>query len=292
MEITQIRYFLEVAETEHMTRSAEKLHIAQPALSQSIHRLEREVGVELFAAKGRNIVLTEYGKYLQSELKPFIEKIDSLPEVLQKMAKINNDTIHLSVLAASTLITEAIIEYENTHNDINFQLLQNTQNDMYDIEITTKMLYRVNNDGEKNQFVCPEKIFLAVPNNEKYKNIGSVSLNEVADEGFISLLGSKQFRYICDKFCLHAGIQPHIIFESDSPAAVKNMIAANLGIGFWPEFTWGQIDNDKVKLLEITEPKCSRDIVITCSKAQLENPNVSEFYTFLKKYFQKQRKTG
>lgn len=292
MEITQIRYFLEVAESEHMTRSAEKLHIAQPALSQSIHRLEKELGVELFAAKGRNIVLTEYGKYLQSQLKPFIEKIDALPEVLQKMARINKDTIHLSVLAASTMITEAIIEYENTHNDINFQLLQNTQSDMSDIEITTKMFYQLNTDNAINQFICPEKIFLAVPNNEKYKNLCSVSLEEVADEGFISLLGSKQFRYICDKFCRHAGIQPHIIFESDSPAAVKNMIAANLGIGFWPEFTWGRIDNDKVKLLEITEPKCSRDIVITCGRAQLDNPNVKEFYDFLKEYCLRQRKTG
>lgn len=291
MEITQIRYFLEVAESEHMTRSAERLHIAQPALSQSIHRLEKELGVELFTAKGRNIVLTEYGKYLQSQLKPFIEKIDTLPEVLQEMAKVNNDTIHLRVLAASAMITEAIIEYESTHNEINFQLLQNTQSDMFDIEITTKMFYQLSADNAKNQFVCPEKIFLAVPNNEKYRNINSVTLNEVADEEFISLLGSKQFRYICDKFCHRAGIQPHIIFESDSPAAVKNMIAANLGIGFWPEFTWGQIDNDKVRLLEISEPKCSRDIVITCSRKRLENPNVNEFYHFLKEYCQKQRIT-
>lgn len=291
MEITQIRYFLEVAESEHMTRSAERLHIAQPALSQSIHRLEKELGVELFTAKGRNIVLTEYGKYLQSQLKPFIEKIDTLPEVLQEMAKVNNDTIHLRVLAASAMITEAIIEYESTHNEINFQLLQNTQSDMFDIEITTKMFYQLSADNAKNQFVCPEKIFLAVPNNEKYRNINSVTLNEVADEEFISLLGSKQFRYICDKFCHRAGIQPHIIFESDSPAAVKNMIAANLGIGFWPEFTWGQIDNDKVRLLEISEPKCSRDIVITCSRKRFENPNVNEFYHFLKEYCQKQRIT-
>ena len=44
MELTQLRYFLEVAESEHMTMSAEKLHIAQPALSQSIHRLENATG--------------------------------------------------------------------------------------------------------------------------------------------------------------------------------------------------------------------------------------------------------
>jgi DNA-binding transcriptional LysR family regulator len=289
MEVMQMRYFLEVAESQHMTRSAKKLHIAQPALSQSVHRLEKELGVSLFVSKGRNIVLTEYGKYLYTQLKPMVDKLDSLPETLQRMANINNGIIHLSVLAASNLITEAIIEFESSHDDVNFQLLQNTQSDMFDIEISTEMFYRSNNDNKKDYFICPEKIFLAVPNNDKYKNISSVSLSDVENEGFISLLGSKQFRYICDKFCHQAGIIPYIIFESDSTDAVKNMIAANLGIGFWPEFTWGEIDNDKVKLLEINDPKCSRDIVIAASKEKLANPNVKEFYDFLKEYFQRKR---
>ena len=50
MELMQLKYFCEVAESQHMTRSAEKLHIAQPALSQAIHRLEGELGVSLSAA--------------------------------------------------------------------------------------------------------------------------------------------------------------------------------------------------------------------------------------------------
>ena len=76
MEITQMKYFLEVAETQHMTLSAERLHIAQPALSQAIRRLEESLGVPLFMHKGRNIVLTEYGKYLHNRLIPIMEQLD------------------------------------------------------------------------------------------------------------------------------------------------------------------------------------------------------------------------
>ena len=62
MEITQIRYFLDAAQTQHITKSAQRLCIAQPALTKSIHNLENELGVPLFTHKGRNIVLTQYGE--------------------------------------------------------------------------------------------------------------------------------------------------------------------------------------------------------------------------------------
>lgn len=287
MEITQLKYFLEVAESQHITQSASKLHIAQPALSQSIKRLEAELGVQLFDKSGRNIVLTKYGEYLKNQLVPIMDKLDSIPRTLQKMAKLDGETIHINVLAASTIITEAIIEYESTHNGINFQLFQSEQQATPDIEITTEISHTA---VDENQFVIPEKIYLAVPNIEKYSK-KSIALADVSTEQFISLMGSKQFRYICDKFCHKADIHPHIVFESDSPYAVKNMIGANLGIGFWPEFTWGQVDNDKVKMLEISSPKCQRDIVITCNPTKLSNKNVSDFFNFLKSYLLKQKES-
>lgn len=284
MDITQIRYFLEVAESQHITSSAEKLHIAQPALSRAIHKFEKSIGVKLFEAKGRNIVLTEYGRYLQSKLIPIMEQLDGLPDILRTMAKLHGETIHLNVLAASTLVTDAIIEYKSKHGDLNFQFLQNNESGIYDIEITTKMVYGRNSEPKQNQFICNEKIFLAVPNSERFKNRKSITLKEVESEGFISLIGSRQFRYICDRFCRNAEITPRIIFESDNPAAVKNMIATNMGVGFWPEFSWGRINSDNVLLLEITEPVCSRDLIITYNQNKADSKNTLEFFEFLKEY--------
>lgn len=309
MELTQIRYFLEVAETQHITRSAEKLHIAQPSLTQAIHRLEESLGVPLFMTKGRGIVLTEYGKYLQKRLQPIVEELDMLPEQLKIMAKLSNDTIHLNVLAASAFITEAVIDYKHNKKNLNFQLMQSNESDIYDIEITTRMsqeskknadikksnnnkeksnitevIYNRENSDNKNEFICEEKIFLAVPNIEKFENRQSIKLADVMEEGFISLAGSKQFSAICAKFCQSIGFKPRIIFESDNPTAVKNMIMANMGVGFWPEFTWGAIDNEHVKLLEIEDIQCKRDVVISYNLNKIDNGNVIEFFQFLKEY--------
>ena len=282
MELMQIRYFLETARTKHMTNSAKNLHITQPALTQAIRRLEKDLGVPLFTAKGRNIVLTEYGRYLQKKLEPLMEQLDAVPEQLKMMVALEGETIHMNVLAASGLVMEAIIEYKKEHEDINFQLQQNSESELYDIAVTTKLFYQ---GTEENSFACAEEIYLAVPRNQRYQGRTSVRLEETSEEGFISLLGSREFRYICDRFCQHAGFTPKIIFESDNPSAVKNMIAANMGIGFWPEFTWGSIENENVRLLKIEEPVCQRDIIIHYNRNKTDSRNVTDFYEFLTNFF-------
>ncbi|MBQ8642569.1 MAG: LysR family transcriptional regulator [Clostridia bacterium] len=288
MELSQLQYFLEVAESQHITKSAEKLHIAQPALSQSIHRLEKDLGVPLFVSKGRNIVLTEYGKYLRDRLTPLMASLEDIPHRLRTMARVEGHTIHLNVLAATALVTEAIIAYREHHDDIHFQMMQNAESDLYDICITTRLLYQMAETETGDRYVCGEQIFLAVPKSHPFAALPSVTLSQAAGEGFISLMGSRQLRWICDRYCTHAGFTPRIVFESDSPAAVQNMIAASMGIGFWPEFTWGRVDSSRVTLLPITDPICRRDLLID-RKPGRDNRAVDDFYEFLIQYFSSAR---
>ncbi len=292
MELTQLRYFLKVAQLEHITRAAEELHIAQPALTQTIHRLENELEVPLFANKGRNIILTQYGAYFYKKLEPLLNEIYSLPQQLHEMSHMENNTIHLNVLAASSLVTDAIIEYQKIDDSLHIKLNQSETNDLYDICVTTKMFYPHSVEEETDSFVCTENIYLAVPNVKRFQKKKSITLEEVKNEEFISLSGAKQFRAICDKYCKDSGINPNIIFESDSPAAVKNMISASMGVGFWPAFSWEKIENNRVLMLPITKPKCSRDILITYKKHKSDNSKAEAFYNFLKKYFEITSKEG
>lgn len=287
MELTQLKYFLEVASSQHITKSAEKLHIAQPALTQAIHRLENDIGVKLFEQKGRGVVLTECGKHLQQSITPILYSLEKIPEELRRMAKLDRDTIRINVMAASALVTEAIVEYKKRAK-VNFSVFQNG-NGINDIEVTTKLFYHVSRERRDYEISIDEEIFLAAPKGKYGK---SISLKELKDEGFICLQGFGQFRTICDKYCQHIGFKPNIIFESDNPAAVRNAIAAGMGVGFWPQFTWGDAENEHVELVKISDLDFKRDIVISYNFARANNLNTQGFFEFLKDYFlaQKARK--
>lgn len=88
MELLQLRYFLVAAQYQHMTKAAEHLQIAQPALSQAIHRLEAELGVPLFERKNRSIELNDEGKFLQKRLIPILSSLDRLPRNCEKERKL------------------------------------------------------------------------------------------------------------------------------------------------------------------------------------------------------------
>ena len=103
MELLQLRYFLVAAKYQHMTKAAEVLQIAQPALSQSIKRLEQELGVSLFEREKRNIRLNDAGRFLEQKLLPIMAALDEIPSEIQKKERMNQRTIHLNLLAATRL---------------------------------------------------------------------------------------------------------------------------------------------------------------------------------------------
>ena len=168
-------------------------------------------------------------------------------------------------------------------------LVQNEETTLYDICVRTyaSQLANANQKQDEESFVCTENIYLAVPNTSQYRKRDSISLHELNNTNFIGLYGSKQLRNICNEYCERVGFKTHIIFESDNALAVKDAIASGIGVGFWPEFSWGRINNRKIRLLKITDAEFKRDIVITLRRNKQDNSRSEQFYYFLTKLLKK-----
>lgn len=289
MELTKLRYFYVVAKHGHVTRAAEEIHIAQPALTKAIKLLEEELGVPLFYKRGRNIYLTVFGEYLKGRLDALLPQIDGIEEELSALKEQESRVVRLNVLAASTAVTDAVIGYKKKNPDVIFQLIQNAEEADCDISVTINTADFSALPPFSRRLVMEEKIYLAVPKNSKYGERESLALLEVKDEGFVNLAGSKLFRAVCDKFCAYAGFKPQISFESDSIVAVRNIIAAHAGVGFWPEYSWGKTSAD-VALVPISDPVCQREIVIGLHETPLQSAAALDFYEYLVRFMQARRK--
>lgn len=280
MELLQLKYFLVTAQYQHMTKAADFLHIAQPALSQAIKRLEKELDVSLFIRSGRNIRLSDEGILLAEKLEPVMKTLDEIPGELSHAAEIAARTIKLNILSASEMITDIIILYKERCPEVNFQLSQKIDNKDWDIRIST-----VIQEGtvKTTHTVLKEEIFLAVPVDSPFAERDSVDLAEVHNASFICHDRTKPFTILTTGWCMSCGFEPKIVFESDSPSTVRDLIGAGMGVAFWPAYSWGTQRSSKVKLLHITHPNCTREIYVA-QKKEKSSSLKNDFYDFMISY--------
>ncbi len=286
MDYTKLVYFYTVAKHSHMTRAAEELHLAQPALTKAIHALEEELGCKLFARRGRGITLTRAGAHLMRRFEPILGQMERLSTEMTRFSADAKHTVRIKLLAASTFVTEAVVAYRRQHTQTRFELLQSES--AHDCHITVSTCHPSSQDNGRKSVhdaVFREEILLAVPRNSPYAALPSVSLNQIREESFVSLAGSRGFRSVCDAFCRDAGFSPHIAFESDSILAVRNFIDAELGVGFWPAFTWGEEQEDDVVHISIKNPTCARMILLNLQEENDPSPAALDFYRFLRATF-------
>ena len=95
MQLQQLVYFLAVADTLHFTRAAERVHVAQPSLSQQIKALERELGADLFSRARGNIALTDAGQALLPLARRIIADTETATQEVQELVQLRRGRVRL-----------------------------------------------------------------------------------------------------------------------------------------------------------------------------------------------------
>ena len=202
-----------------------------------------------------------------------------MPDEIKEAAQQNQPVIHLNLRSASSVITNCIIAYREIHPEVKFRLSQKPDDPVADYFISATGL-----DTElklSQRVLFTEEFYLAVPTSSELSHKHSIRLQDTATESYVSLEKTRPVRQICDEFCAAAEFKPNIVYESDSPETVRNLIAAGLGIGFWPQYSWESSFSKHVKLLPIESPVCRRQIIVTVPESKQHNRTIMEFHDFL-----------
>lgn len=282
LELLQLRYFQTVAKYENMTTASKELCVAQPAISQSISRLEEDLGTALFTREGRRIRLNACGKYLFDHVPSILSSLDNLRSELADIAGQSNATVRLKVLSASSMVPGIISEFQQAYPDINFRLIHHSSEPNYDLCLSSAA---IKHSGDL--VLLDEEILVAVPQSHRYENMDTVSLKALKDEGFISLSKGMTFRAIMDDYCQSVQFEPKIVFESDSPATVRGLVRAGTGIAFWPARSWGLLTEEKVKALHIDGLNARRVITLSAPEGKPISKATAVFSAFASLFFSK-----
>jgi len=216
-------------------------------------------------------------------------------------------TIEVCIESASAVVVDAIARYSREHPEVAFTVSQDEEARSSDIVIKTvsnitSTYASCHKEGsgvdETNAAVAKakgmmdrtrerftERIGIAVPISLRSSLPEIPSLTDLREAHFICLAGRRGFRRQCDLLCKHYGFVPYLAFESDNPSVVRKMIALGLGVGFWPEHSWGPVDPEKTLWQPLVEEGFQRTISIELTSQGIEKPAAREFRAFLLECF-------
>ena len=284
MEISllALSYFQKTARLQHLSKAADKLHIAQPSLSRTIHALELELGVSLFDRNGRNIELNKYGEIVLKYADRILTSINGMRRELNETKQHEETTVTLSLYAASKIVPSLLTAFRQDHPNVRFQIIQQTEvspgTSNADLSLFSSIMPITN---KQSVTLLEEEIVLAMPESDPRASLHSVPLSSFADDDFISLQSGKSLRTIMDAYCQIAGFVPKINLECDSPSTVREFIRAGLGVSFVPRITWHGVADEKVALVPISSPQCRRYIGLSWNEHSYLSPAAQALRDYL-----------
>lgn len=241
MDLHQIEYFIKVAELEHMTKAANELHVAQPALSKTIKMLEEDLGVPLFDRKGNKIQLNAAGKIFLDYAKKMMTDTLNVRRDLQEYSQTEMATITISKNIAFEIIYPAIAEFNKLYPSVHFEFTPYTAPegelpDNHDFTIFSTILPVEEPDCRT---VLQEPIQLGVPFSHPLAERESVSLAELKDEDFIFTLPLQStINDIVFMHCRLSGFEPKRLLTTGTTNDVMYCLRHGLGLAFTPEISW------------------------------------------------------
>ena len=287
MDFLTLERFKKVAELEHLTEAAKQLHIAQPALSRTISKLEAELGVPLFDRSNRQIALNDYGRIVLRHTGIIFDELASMQNEIKDQRGRKSHNVNISLYAASKTIPDLIKEFNRKYPNIVLKIKQENLDgalENVDIIIDSSANPSTSDNGV---VLLEEEILLALPANHPISQKKQIQLWEVSQLDFICLPKGKGLRKITDEYCRLAGFTPNVILECDSPEMTRELISVGIGAAFIPEVTWNLGESDNVVLKTISGPVCKRYINLIYQKSSYITTASILFRDFTKSYFQK-----
>lgn len=284
MELQQLKYFQIIAKTQNISSAAKQLFIAQPSLSQTLKRLENEVGMPLFDRVGKQIILNNAGEIFLKHVNAVFQSLDNAKRELQTYQEDTLTNVCICVQSASLLIPEIIGEIQAFYPQIHIQLLQHTdvENMPHDLKIHSDYTHI---PDSSETILMEEPLGVVIPKNHRLAEKNNLTISDLADESFISLSTGHNLYNIISHYCEACGFKPKISTYVDSPNIMRDLLRINLGIAFIPQYTWEYFYRNSLTFKTVNDMQMNRYILLSWDKSRYMTPSVDRCKQIIIDYF-------
>lgn len=280
MTLTQLTYFQTVAKYRHMTRAAEALKVAQPAVSKTIKDLETELKTPLFSRTGNTIYLNQCGQILLKYTEQIFDCFNNIHTEIQAAKENLLKSVTFFSQVTTKFLPHILVSFRNSYPDANVTLV--LDENKADVKLLCTTLPR---EDSHSVTLMKERLLLAVQSGHAIARRASVNLDMLKDMDFIRLSGHKSSPCQLKQYCELSGFTPNIVLESDNISIVREMVESGFGVALIPEQFHRQMEFGNIKLLNIDNPECVRYYVLSWKEEKHMEQAMSVFIEHLKHYF-------
>ena len=240
MNYNYLRYFSVLAQLEHYTLAAARLGISQPSLSSAIHHLEEELGdVQLFEKVGRNIRLTEEGRYFQ-------EKVDSALKELQTASATLRDSksgapviIRMGVISGTVdgTVSRVISEYLRQDSRIRFHITESSAENLMDLVRQEKLDMAIVDTTNRDRSLHFRKLgqrdfSVALPFSHGLSNRKTLSPQDIAHEPQIVFNYDMENSF--GQWASGTSTEERVLCTVNTAQAALDLVSAGMGVCIIP----------------------------------------------------------
>jgi DNA-binding transcriptional LysR family regulator len=286
MELRHLRYFEAVARHSHVTRAAEELHIAQPALSKQISQLEHELDVALFDRIGRNVRLTEAGEALLPHVRAVLTQIEAARVEMAERVGLRRGRAAIGTppTVGTQLLPRALAAFNQRYPGIEFRLheagvqtlIELLEAGLADMAIVT---LPVDEASLTVAELFTESLVLVVSSNHRLAKQIHVPMEELRSESWVLSPENYELREATLHACRKAGFTPHVVLDGGEMDTLLRLVAAGVGISLVPRLAVQE--GDGLSVLSVRDQRLYRSIGLVWRGDRVASPAARALREFL-----------
>jgi DNA-binding transcriptional LysR family regulator len=242
VDIRQLRYFIAVAEERHFGRAAQRLHMAQPPLSQQIKQLEEQLGTQLLIRTTRKVDLTPAGQLLLERSRTLLGDLEALEQDVRQIGLGASGVLRVGFAGTATyrhmpaIVQAASERLPGLRLNVQGEMLtQQMELALEEHKLDVAVLRPpVRSADLELKFLEQDELVAALPADLPLAARERLAVADLAGERFVAYPGFSVVNTVFHEACRQAGFRPNVVQEAQETSTLLSFVAAGLGIALVP----------------------------------------------------------